>query len=183
MKLHGDQYTLHPVLNAIRRNIFHKRIGTTRCRMGNRALQGLLMWNKIPSSVRSQGTGISAKRKKSNKTYSSRLTRWVDRLLPFDSQIFHAPGRTIGIADYLSRHSSQIEGESVKAKELWNNWFTVNHVNNVNSILAEEFNRPIRRRQWLKLRRKDKRRKSEQTHKTHDNEQTTRLAKMGQNNS
>ena len=41
---------------------------------------------------------------KSNKTYSSRLTRWVDRLLPFDFEIFHAPGRTIGIADNLSRH-------------------------------------------------------------------------------
>ena len=45
---------------------------------------------------------------KGNKTYSSRLTRWVDRLLQFDFDIFHAPGRTIGIADYLSRHPSQI---------------------------------------------------------------------------
>ena len=77
---------------------------------------------------------------KINKTYSSRLTRWVDRLLPFDFEIFHALGRTIGIADYLSRHPSLIEGESVKAKDRWNNWFTVNHVNNVNSFLAEEYN-------------------------------------------
>ena len=120
---------------------------------------------------------------KSNKTYSSRLTRWVDRLLPFDFEIFHAPGNTIGIADYLSRHPSQIEGKSVKAKKSWNNWFTVNHVNNVNSFLAEEFNRPIRGRQWLKLRRDDKRSKSEQTHTTNENRQSTRLAKMGQNNS
>ena len=47
------------------------------------------------------------KRNKGNKTYSSRLTRWVDRVLPFDFEIFHAPERTIGIADfldYLSRH-------------------------------------------------------------------------------
>ena len=115
---------------------------------------------------------------KSNKIYSSRLTRWVDRLLPFDFEIFHAPGKTIGIAEYLSRHPSQLKGESVKAKELWNKWFTVNHVNHVNSILAEEFNRPIGRRQWLKLRRKDKRSKSEQIHKTHENRQTTRVAKM-----
>ena len=77
----------------------------------------------------------------------SRLTRWVDRLLPFDFEIIHAPGRTISTADYLSRHPSQIEGASVKAKDLWNNWFTVNHINNVNSFLAEEFNRPIRGRQ------------------------------------
>ena len=81
---------------------------------------------------------------KNNKTYSCKLTRWVDRLLPFDFEIFHAPGRTIGIAVYLSRHPSQIEGISVKATEMWNNWFTVNHVYNVNSILAEEFSGPIR---------------------------------------
>ena len=41
-----------------------------------------------------------------NKTYSSRLTRWIDRLLPFDMEIIHQPGRTMGLADYLSRHPS-----------------------------------------------------------------------------
>ena len=51
------------------------------------------------------------KSNKGNKTYSSRLTQWVDRLLPFDFEIFHAPGRTIGIADYLSRHPSPIEAQ------------------------------------------------------------------------
>ena len=69
---------------------------------------------------------------KNNKTNSSRLTRWVDRLLPFKFEIFHAPGRTIGFADYLSRHPSQIHGESKKADELWNNWFKVNHVKKCN---------------------------------------------------
>ena len=103
------------------------------------------------------------KSNKGNKTYSSRLTRWVDRLLLFDFEIFHAPGRTTGIADYLSRHPSPIEGRSVKADELWNNWFTVNHVNNVNSILAEEFNGPIRGRRWIKLRRDEARSKSVNT--------------------
>ena len=39
------------------------------------------------------------KANKGNKTYYSRLTRWVDRLLPFS--IVHAPGRTLGMADYL----------------------------------------------------------------------------------
>ena len=81
---------------------------------------------------------------KSNKTYSSRLTRWADRLLPFEFEIFHALGRTIGSADYLSRHPSPIEGESVNASELWNTWFTVNHVNNLNDVLASELNEPIR---------------------------------------
>ena len=97
---------------------------------------------------------------KSNKTYSSRLTRWVDRLLPFEFEIFHAPGRTMGIADYLSRHPSPIEGESVNASELWNTWFTVNHVNNLNDVLASELNEPIRGRRWIKLQRNDIRSKS-----------------------
>ena len=125
------------------------------------------------------------KSNKGNKTYSSRLTRWVDRLLPFDFEIFHAPGRTIGIADYLSRHPSPIEGTSVKAEELWNNWFTVNHVNNVNSILAEEFNGPIRGRHWIKLRRDDERSKSESirdSFKARNTLQFNNDNKMGQTN-
>ena len=40
---------------------------------------------------------------KSNKTYQSRLTRWVNRLLPYQFNIFHIPGRDMGIVDYLSR--------------------------------------------------------------------------------
>ena len=40
---------------------------------------------------------------KSNKTYQSRLTRWLDRLLPYQFKIVHIPGRDMGIVDYLSR--------------------------------------------------------------------------------
>ena len=43
---------------------------------------------------------------KSNKTYQSRLTRWVDRLLPYQFKIVHIPGRDMGIVDYLSRDPS-----------------------------------------------------------------------------
>ena len=42
-----------------------------------------------------------------NKTYSSRLTRWIDRLLPFDMEVIHQPGRTLGLADYLSRDPNE----------------------------------------------------------------------------
>ncbi len=38
-----------------------------------------------------------------NKTTFSRLTRWVDRLLPYSFEIVHVPGRDMGFADYLSR--------------------------------------------------------------------------------
>ena len=40
---------------------------------------------------------------KSNKTYQSRLTRWVDRLLPYQFKVAHIPGNDMGIVDYLSR--------------------------------------------------------------------------------
>ena len=39
-----------------------------------------------------------------NKTYQSRLTRWVDILLPFNFNLEHIPGKNMGFADYLSRH-------------------------------------------------------------------------------
>ena len=40
---------------------------------------------------------------KSNKTYQSRLTRWVDRLLPYQFKIVHIPGKDMGIVHFLSR--------------------------------------------------------------------------------
>ena len=36
-----------------------------------------------------------------NKTYQSRLTRWVDSLLPYQFKIVHIPGKDMGIFDYL----------------------------------------------------------------------------------
>ena len=63
-----------------------------------------------------------------NETFSSRLTRWVDRLLPFDFENVHVAGRTLGMADYLSRHPTELQGSSINAETLWNEWFTVNSV-------------------------------------------------------
>ena len=40
---------------------------------------------------------------KSNIAYQSRLTRWVDGLLPYQFKIIHIPGKYMGIVDYLSR--------------------------------------------------------------------------------
>ena len=47
------------------------------------------------------------KERKSNKSYNSRLTRWVDRLLPFQFDIEHLPGAKMGLVDYISRNPSQ----------------------------------------------------------------------------
>ena len=73
-----------------------------------------------------------------NKTFSRRLTRWVDRLSPFEFEITHAPGRVLGFADYLSRHPSEIKGNTVKAEKLWNDWFTVNAITKINAISEKE---------------------------------------------
>ena len=43
-----------------------------------------------------------------NKTYQSRLTRWVDRLLPFNFNIEHIPGKQMGFEDYFSRNPNGI---------------------------------------------------------------------------
>ena len=44
---------------------------------------------------------------RANKSYNSRVTRWVDRLLPFDFTIDHLPGSKMGLADYISRDPQQ----------------------------------------------------------------------------
>ena len=44
---------------------------------------------------------------RSNKSYNSRLTRWTDRLLPFDFNIEHIPGTRMGLIDYISRQPNQ----------------------------------------------------------------------------
>ena len=44
---------------------------------------------------------------RSNKSFNSRLTRWVDRLLPFDFSIDHLPGTKMGLKDYISRDPHQ----------------------------------------------------------------------------
>ena len=89
---------------------------------------------------------------KGNKTFSSRLTRWVVRLLPFEFSILHTPRRTLGMADYLSRHPSEFEGSEAKAEELFNDWFTVNVVKEITPELKQlaDQRKPIRAQESLK---------------------------------
>ena len=47
------------------------------------------------------------KEHRSNKSYNSKLTRWVDRLLPFQFDIEHLPGAKMGLVVYISRNPSQ----------------------------------------------------------------------------
>ena len=73
-----------------------------------------------------------------NKTISSRLIRLVDKLLPFEVEVVHVAGRILGMADYLSRHPTELEGASLKAEALWNECFTVNSVNSLKDVLEDE---------------------------------------------
>ena len=43
------------------------------------------------------------KTNRGNKTHQSRLTRWTDRLLPFDFDVIHISGCKLEIVNYLSR--------------------------------------------------------------------------------
>ena len=69
---------------------------------------------------------------KKNKTMFSRLTRWLDRIIPFDFQIEHKPGAKIGLADYLSRHPSR-EATPIST---YDNMFTVAKINLIRTALG-----------------------------------------------
>ena len=44
------------------------------------------------------------KEHRSNKSYNSRLSRWIDRLLPYNFTIEHMPGAKMGLVEYISRN-------------------------------------------------------------------------------
>ena len=72
------------------------------------------------------------------KQVSSRLTRWVDRLLPFEFEVIHAPGRVLVLADHITQHPTEMKGTAVKAEKLWNDWFTENTITRINVIPENE---------------------------------------------
>ena len=60
---------------------------------------------QVRTANRPPNTPLSPKKNnRVNKTYQSRLTRWVDRLLPFIFNVSHIPGKNMGFADYVSRY-------------------------------------------------------------------------------
>ena len=67
-----------------------------------------------------------------NKSYQSRLSRWADRLLPFDFEVIHVPGVTLGIVDYLSRHPTF----SAPAPSIYDELFVVKSIEAFNSALS-----------------------------------------------
>ena len=61
----------------------------------------------------------------------SRLTRWLDRFIPFDFQVEHKPDAKIGLADYLSRHPIK-EATPIST---YDNMFTVVKINLIRTAL------------------------------------------------
>ena len=47
------------------------------------------------------------KRNKTNKQYSARLTRWLDRLNHFDISLEHTAGKEIKFTDFISRNPTE----------------------------------------------------------------------------
>ena len=62
----------------------------------------------------------------------SRLTRWLDRLIPFDFRIEHKPGAKIGLEDYLSRLPSR-EATPIST---YDNMLTVAKINLIRTALG-----------------------------------------------
>ena len=69
---------------------------------------------------------------KKNKTMFSRLTRWLDWLIPFDFRIEHKPGAKIGLADYLLRNPSR-EATPIST---YDNMFSVAKINLIRTALG-----------------------------------------------
>ena len=67
-----------------------------------------------------------------NKSYQSRLSRWADRLLPFDFEVIRVPGVTLGIVDYLSRYPAF----SAPAPSIYDELFVVKSIEAFNSALT-----------------------------------------------
>ena len=77
---------------------------------------------------------------RSNKSYKSRLTRWIDRLLPFDFNIEHIPGTRMGLVDYVSRQPNK------KAKSIthYDEEFMVATISRIRDAITTLFSNSIK---------------------------------------
>ena len=73
------------------------------------------------------------KEHRSNKSYNSRLTRWIDRLLPFDFNIEHIPGAKKGLVGYISRQPNQ----KAKVTNKYDEEFAVATITRIRDAIAE----------------------------------------------
>ena len=72
------------------------------------------------------------KEHRSNKSYNCRLTRWIDRLLPFDFNIEHISGAKMGLVDYISRQPNQ----EAKVTNKYDEEFAVATITRIHGAMA-----------------------------------------------
>ena len=72
------------------------------------------------------------KEHRSNKSYNSRLTLWVDRLIPFDFNIEHIPEAKMGLVDYISRQANQ----EAKVTNKYDEEFAVATITRISDAIA-----------------------------------------------
>ena len=70
-----------------------------------------------------------------NKTYQSRLTRWIDRLLPFNFNMEHIACTKMGLVDYISRNPVGKADPELK----YDTSFIVATINNIKQNIAKAF--------------------------------------------
>ena len=88
----------------------------------------------------------ASKYDKSTQTAQYRLTRWAEKLLPFDFTVEHLPGNEMGFVDYLSKHPS---GEPEPVSHDDENFF-ISSVNQITTLLGFEHLMPRYSRPQLK---------------------------------
>ena len=85
---------------------------------------------------------------KYTKTAQSRLTRWADKILPFDFTVEHLPEKDMGFVDYIFRHPSN---EPVPVS-LDDEKFVIASVNQISTLLGFDHLMPIN--SWSQIRNK-----------------------------
>ena len=75
------------------------------------------------------------------KPYSSRLTRWVQRLMLFDFTITHIAGVTMGITDYISRHPVC----EAQKEDNYEEKFVVNRIKEINRQIGTGYTKAVNR--------------------------------------
>ena len=80
--------------------------------MGPGVLQVLRLRKKVNLLTDHQALQPLLKRNRANKQYSTRLSRWLDRLSHFDVNVQYTAGKNIPLTDYLSRHPITHEHEA-----------------------------------------------------------------------
>ena len=89
---------------------------------------------------------------KGNKSFFSRLTRWYDRLVPYDFKVEHRQGSKMGMADYLSRFPSAEAPETSHYDEN----FTVAKIRMINAALRPKDKMKPRGQEKNNIKRKPK---------------------------